>query len=198
MTDILGELNSYIDYIHISSGDETLFKWKPPDKLTAAMIDVNLTKEIQTQDVFFHIDKGNRRLVFIRKKNLIYAIGSETNVQFQILEAILEVVDKKFHEMFDIAFLLSLSNVSESMFKNFKDEIDSIISNFKNLNLVKQIKVQCRVCDSMLPLYLKRSFVENADSYPVSIVYKHKGHAILCFIDRNYGVRGIELVAITG
>ena len=40
--------------------------------------------------------------------------------------------------------------------------------------------------------------IENADSYPVPIVYVHEGHAILCFIDQNFHHRGVELVNITG
>ena len=42
------------------------------------------------------------------------------------------------------------------------------------------------------------SFIENAESYPVPLVYNHKGHAILCFIDKNYDIRGVELVNVTG
>ena len=54
------------------------------------------------------------------------------------------------------------------------------------------------VCNQVLPLVVKRSFILSADSYPVPLVYTHKGHAILCFIDKNFDVRGVELVNITG
>ena len=40
--------------------------------------------------------------------------------------------------------------------------------------------------------------IEQADSFPVPIVYHHEGHATLCYIDKNFEVRGVELVNTTG
>jgi hypothetical protein len=54
------------------------------------------------------------------------------------------------------------------------------------------------VCDTTKPLIVKRSFINDAESYPVPIVYTHDGHSVLCFIDKNFDVRGVELVHITG
>ena len=84
------------------------------------------------------------------------------------------------------------------MFNPFRKNIEKIIQNFQNLNLVKVINVECMVCEKLLPLIVKVSLIENAESYPVPIVFDHLGHSILCYIDKNFHVRGIELVNKTG
>jgi len=161
-------------------------------------LDLNIVKENMTSDIFFHRDKGNMKIAYIRKRNLLYTVGASPQIQFQLLEALLEHVDLEFNEMYDIEVILSYGNFSLSIFKGFNEIIDNIIKNFGDLDLVKRIQVECRVCNTVLPLFVKKSFIENAESYPVPIVYKHKGHAILCFIDQDFQHRGVELVNITG
>jgi hypothetical protein len=125
-------------------------------------------------------------------------MGSNTEIQFQLLEALIEQVSKVFNETYDIDSYIKYGNFSTGVFNPFNEEINNIIKNFNSLDLVNEIKVPCRVCNAVLQIIVKRSFIENADSYPVPLVYTHKGHAILCFIDKNYAVRGVELVNITG
>lgn len=198
MSEVITNLGNYLEFIYIYSESEAIFKWKPPRSFKSFLLDMNIVRQNPATDVFFHMDKGDRKIAYIRKKNgIIYAIGADTEVQFQILEALLEAILGKFLEIYDVEVILSYGNVSTTPFKGFSADVDEIIKNFKTLNLVKKVDIQCRVCNAMLPLYLKRSFVENADSYPVSIVYNHSGHATLCFIDKNYGVRGVELVSTT-
>jgi hypothetical protein len=138
------------------------------------------------------------KIVHIRLKNLIYTAGSNNEVQFQLLEALIEQVAIVFNERYDIESYIKYDNFSTASFSNFNEEIDNVIKNFNSLELVKDLKVPCMVCNSVLPVIVKRSFVENAESYPVPLVYTHKGHAILCFIDKNYDIRGVELVNVTG
>ncbi|MFX1390310.1 MAG: hypothetical protein ACFE9Z_09630 [Promethearchaeota archaeon] len=138
------------------------------------------------------------KLVYIRKHGLIYTVGANPKVQYQLLEALLEHIDFEFNEMYDVKVILSYGNFSPGLFNRFKPKIQNIIWNFANLDLVKRIHIECRVCGKVLPLFVKKSFIENAESYPVPIVYSHKGHAVLCFIDKNFHHRGVELVNITG
>ena len=138
------------------------------------------------------------KIVHIRLKNLIYTAGSNNEVQFQLLEALIEQVSVVFNEIYDIESYIKYDNFSITSFTSFKDQIEKIIQNFNSLKVVKDLKVPCMVCNGVLTVIVKRSFVENAESYPVPLVYNHKGHAILCFIDKNYDIRGVELVNITG
>ncbi|MFX0104996.1 MAG: hypothetical protein ACFE75_05865 [Candidatus Hodarchaeota archaeon] len=191
-------ISEFLDFVNISNEKFTLFEWKPLGSFRRFDLDLNIVRNSKTEDIFFHKDKGNMKIVYIRKHNLIYTVGANPKVQFQLLEALLEYVDLKFNEMYDVEVILSYGNFSTSIFNGFKKITENIIKNFTDLDLVKRIHVECRVCGTVLPLFVKKSFIENAESYPVPIVYNHRGHAILCFIDRNFQHRGVELVNITG
>ena len=93
---------------------------------------------------------------------------------------------------------MSYGNFSSGIFNKFKTQVNEIIANFEKLRLVKVINIPCPACNKTLPLIIKNSFIKNAESYPVPIVYTHNGHAVLAFIDMNFNVRGVELVNMTG
>lgn len=188
----------FLEFINISNEKFTLFEWKPERSFRRFDLDLNIVKENPISDIFFHRDKGNMKLVFIRKHNLIYTVGASPAVQYQLLEALLENIDFKFNDMYEVETILSYGELAPGLFNEFKGIIEDLIINFADLGLVKRIHVECRVCGTVLPLFVKKSFIENAESYPVPIVYNHKGHAILCFIDQDFHHRGVELVNITG
>ncbi len=192
------KIGEFLEFVNISNKEFTLFEWKPPNSYRRFDLDLNIVKENMMSDIFFHRDKGNMKIVFIRKNDLLYTVGSSPQIQYQLLEALLEQVDMEFNEMYDIGVILSYGNSDSNIFNGFTEIIDNIIKNFGELDIVKRIHVECRVCKTVLPLFVKKSFIDNAESYPVPIVYMHKGHAILCFIDQNYQHRGVELVNITG
>ncbi|MFW9881736.1 MAG: hypothetical protein ACFFG0_52395 [Candidatus Thorarchaeota archaeon] len=188
----------FIEFINISNEKFTLFEWKPESSFRRFDLDLNIVKENPVSGIFFHRDKGNMKLVYIRKHNLIYTVGASPAVQYQLLEALLEHIDQKFNEIYDVAVILSYGDFSPGLFNEFNGTVEDIIINFADLGLVKRIQIECKVCGAVLPLFVKKSFIENAESYPVPIVYNHHGHAVLCFIDKNYHHRGTELVNITG
>ena len=190
------DIKDQIQFINITGEDLVLFEWKPPRSFKSFILDMNIIKENKVSDIFFHINKGNLKIVHIRKHNLIYSVGASKEVQYQILEALLEEIDKQFNEMYDLDVILSFSNTNAAIFKAFKQEIEQIIENFHNLHLVKKVDVLCRVCKATLQMYIKKSIMENETSFPVPLVYIHKGHAIVTYIDQDFVVRGVELVHI--
>ncbi|NVM45254.1 MAG: hypothetical protein HWN79_10080 [Candidatus Lokiarchaeota archaeon] len=187
-----------LKFFNISTDKFTIFEWKPLKSYKSYILDLNVIKKNPVSNIFFHLFRGEMKIVHIRLKNLIYTVGSNNEVQFQLLEAFIEKVSEVFNGIYDIESYIKYDNFSISMFSSFKEEIDNIINDFNSLNLVMDLKVPCMVCNGILPVIVKRSFIENAESYPVPIVYNHKGHAILCFIDKNYDIRGVELVNVTG
>ena len=134
-------------------------EWKLPGSFKSFILDMNIIKENKVSDIFFHINKGNLKIVHIRKHNLIYSVGSSKEVQYQILEALLEEIDKQFNEKYDLDVILSFSNTNAAIFKPFKQEIEQIIENFHSLHLVKKVDVLCRVCKATLPMYVKKSII---------------------------------------
>jgi len=197
MTDYSRVLQN-LEFINISTDKFSIFEWKPPRSFRSFILDLNIVKQNPVSNIFFHIFKGNMKIVHIRVKNIIYTAGSNNEVQFQLLEALIERVSVVFNEIYDIESYIKYDNFSTTILSPFKEEVDNIINNFNSLNSVMDLKVPCMVCNTVLPVIVKRSFIDNAESYPVPLVYNHKGHAILCFIDKNYDIRGVELVNITG
>ncbi|MHA1988172.1 MAG: hypothetical protein ACW98D_16175 [Promethearchaeota archaeon] len=164
-------IGEFLEFINISNDEVTLFEWKPEKSFRRFDLDLNIVKENAVSDIFFHKDKGNMKLVHIRKNSLIYTVGASIKVQFQLLEALLEHVSHVFHETYDIDVILSYSNFNPNIFNNFKEMMEDVIKNFADLDLVKRIQVECRVCKTVLPLFVKRSFIQNAESYPVPLLY---------------------------
>jgi len=197
MTDYSRVLQN-LEFINISTDKFSIFEWKPPRSFKSFILDLNIVKQNPISNIFFHIFKGNMKIVHIRLKNIIYTAGSNNEVQFQLLEALIERVSVVFNEIYDIESYIKYDNFSTTILSPFKEEVDNIINQFNSLNSVMDLKVPCMVCNTVLPVIVKRSFIENAESFPVPLVYNHKGHAILCFIDKNYDIRGVELVNVTG
>ena len=192
------EILQNIEFINISTDEFTIYEWKPPRSYKSFILDLNIVKQNPVSNIFFHIFRGNMKIVHIRINNLIYTAGSNIIVQFQLLEALIEKVSIEFNVKYDVESYVSYGNTTTTMFTSFNENIEGIIAGFNELNTVRELKVPCMVCNTVLPIIVKKSFIENAESYPVPLVYMHKGHAILCFIDKNYDVRGVELVNITG
>ena len=193
---MIKNIQNKINFINISKEEMTLYEWKPPQSFKSYILDINIVKENTTTDIFFHLNKGNMKIVYIRKGSLLYTIGADQEVQFQFLEALLEHIDKKFHEIWDIDVIFSYGNVSSTIFKDFTTQVNEIIENAEDL--IKKVDVFCRVCKKTLLLYVKKSIIEKATSFPVPLVYNHRGHAVVTYIDQNFVVRGVELVNITG
>jgi len=198
LTSNFNNIKEKLNFINISTEDLSLVEWKPPRSFKSYILDLNIVKENAVEDIFFHIYKGNSKIAHIKKGDLIYTIGAKNDVQFQLMEALLEYIDEIFKEIYDIDVILSFENVSSNIFRNFNNNIEEVLDNLKELDLVKNISVYCRVCKRVLQIYVKRSFIENAEDFPVPLVYSHAGHAVLIFIDKNFDVRGAELVQLTG
>jgi hypothetical protein len=187
-----------LEFINISTDDFTIFEWKPERSYKSFILDMNILKQNPMRNIFFHVNKGNLKIAYIRYDNQICSAGADTDMQFQLLEALIEEVHKLFNETYDVDYILSYGNFSSGIFNKFKTQVNEIIANFEKLRLVKVINIPCPACNKTLPLIIKNSFIKNAESYPVPIVYTHNGHALLAFIDMYFNVRGVELVNMTG
>ena len=200
--DMFNIVKKNLNLIHISIGaEDLLYQWKPPGSNKSYLLELKMIKESigeVSENVFFNVDKITYKFAYIRKKNIVYTIVANDVLHFQLLEALMEKIIEKFNEMYDLEIILSYGNVTANAFKSFNNKIEEMLNDPKPLELGKVINARCRVCNKVLPVFIKKSMIEEADSYPVPIVYTHKGHAILCYIDKNFEVRGVELVNTTG
>ncbi len=130
-----------LEFINISNDEFTIFEWKPPRSYKSFILDLNIVKQNPASNIFFHISKGNMKIVHIRINNLIYTAGSNNKVQFQLLEALIEKVSIEFNIKYDIESCISYGNFSTAVFNSFNKNIEDIIAGFNELDTVKELKV---------------------------------------------------------
>ena len=188
-----------INYINISDNDHTLFEWTKFRTPQSYVIDLNHIRKNEVEDVYFHIEKSDMKIVYLRKENIIYTVSTQKILQYQILEAILDQIDSKFHETFDVSVIISYGSYSTTAFNHFKDIIENeILNKFHTNGSLKDLLIYCKTCKKSFHLFIKRNEIDTQKAFPVPIVYSHEGHAIICFIDKNFVLRGTKEVRITG
>jgi len=188
-----------IDYINISNDNHTLFEWTKSRASHSYILDLNRIRKNEVENVYYHIEKSDMKIAYIRKNNLIYMVSAHKALQYQILEAILDQIESKFHETFDLNVIMSYESVSPTAFKHFKSIIENeILNDFHKHDLIKDILIYCKTCKKSFHLFIKKNEIEDQKTFPVPIVYRHEGHATICFIDKNFVLRGVKEVRITG
>jgi len=170
-------------------------QWIQPQKNIFRM-EIIAAREMALEKYYLHIEKPNRRMVFIKRSNLVFMIIAVEEVQYQLLEAILEQVIASFFELYGEiyrAFLTGMSNI----FDGFKAVIPTLFNEAQN-NRIKWIQAQCAMCQKTYYICVKKTLISEAKSFPVSLVFQHGGHGLLIYLDSTFKTRGIELVEITG
>ncbi len=86
------------------------------------------------------------------------------------------------------------------MGKDYDPFIDTIEHAFEEIpkNHLMRVKAHCKICNDYYSVYMRRSLVDDAPSYPVALVFQHANHALLIYIDDKYQSRGEAVVNITG
>ena len=188
-----------LKFVNISNDKISLVEWKATGSFKSYILDMTTIRENKVNDVFFQINKGNMKILYVIKNDIIFVIGAEEgSLQHQILETLLECIIEKFHDRNDIISKLSIKNITSDAFTSFKYDIEDIIEKFGDLELVKTVSVQCKVCKSVFPLTIKKNIIENASSFPVHVVCVHNGHGIICYIDKDFKVRGVGSINFAG
>ena len=187
-----------LKFINISNENVSLLEWKAPGSFKNYLLDMDVIKENKINDFPFHINKLGMKLVYIRKNGLIFITGAEDSVQYQLLEALLEHIIEKFFERDDLVSKIHLKNITSDAFKSFKYDIEDIVYKFVDLDLVKIVEVPCRICKKNFTLIVKKKIIENSTSFPVYVVAIHNGHPIVCYVDKDFRVRGTGHVNFTG
>jgi len=191
------DLRTLISYINISRGNDSYFEWKQ-QSTQSYVLDINAIRKNETEEVFFHIEKNELKIVYIRKNKMVYTISTAHNLQYQILEALLDQICEKFNETFDLEIIFSFENVSPNSFKYFEKVLDDLLVNFFSFDLINKIDIFCKICNKLLPLYIKKKVIEESNNFPVPIIYRHAGHSLICFIDKSFTLRGVKDVVHTG
>ncbi len=114
--------------------------------------------------------------------------------QYQVIEAFLEYLSTKWFEQFG-----SMQNTSTAG-KIYEPFVETVEQAFEEVpkNYLMKVKAHCKICNDYFGVYVRRSLVDGAPSYPVALVLQHANHALLIYVDDKYQSRGESIVNITG
>ena len=177
-----------------STGFENLYQWgKSGTSLSTFTLDILKAQDMaKTEDIFYHLERPNRKLSFILKKDMIYIVGSDTETQSQLLEAVLEETIKGFTEFYH----QKLNSYVGGFVSEYREFDKIFLRTLDTLNdIVKIVMAPCKACGSPTNVIVKKSIFEKPHkSYPIPLVFCHKGHALLIYLDQHYQVRASEIV----
>jgi len=194
----IANLSSQIQVVDIGLDENTdLFRWMGHNG-TVFRLDINSTRKIAQENFYLHLERTDRRMVFISKNNIKFLIISDNSVQFQLLEAYMEeIIDRFFNSYKEICqnpvLLRSMSNA----FGGFAVLLPKIFEDACK-NRIKGIVAYCAICKRKHDVIVRKTLITEADHHPVSLVFEHQGHGLLIYIDSHFRVRGQEVVQITG
>lgn len=186
-----------IYFINIECFENTYFSWKQKNLPKAFFFEYNLARDVPQASRYYHINKADSKVVFIKKKDIVFIIGTDKSVQFQLIEAILDYISDKFIEIYGESFLNSYDAIYDDFFKGFNSVVEKAIKIVPSKN-GKFIDAFCKYCKKTLKIYVKNSLIENSTKKLVPLVFNHQDHALLLYIDTNFIVRSAEIISISG
>ena len=187
-------LSENIFFVDIGEVNTDLFKWKQPNSVLFRM-DIIAARAEANENYFRRQERSNVRIMFIKKNNLIFTIASDESIQFQLLEALLERIMEEFLENYGM-FTFSITGLS-NLFEGFQEIVLKLFETVQH-EYVTWVLVPCKLCKISHALCINKTLIEKAPSFPISIVYLHKGIGLIVYLDAHMKVRGVEPVTITG
>jgi hypothetical protein len=196
-------IKDLIEFVSISkqfsSGYENYFEWINPastgSKFTVDIIQIQ--SYIKVPDIFNQITRRDLKICAVLKNKVLYVVGGKDVLQYHVLQAIIEEVITEF-DRFLKTQIKDISVAYKDSFNAFSRDLVKIIEHTNDY--VTSIRTPCAACDANVEIFVKNSLINQpkAGYYPVSLVYIHKGHGLLVYIDKDFKVRGAEIVNISG
>ncbi len=187
------DLTDKIYYVDIGLEDNSdVAQWRIPGQKTFP-VDILTARNTAKEDVFTHTETKERKTAYIRQGEFVFTISATYEIQFQLLEAIVELIRDFYFEHFGN---LSRLLITQGAAKGIVNIVPEMFMKAQTEG-VKWIKTYCKACKRDMDICVKRSLIDNARRYPVSLVYLHEGHGILVYIDAHFKIRGSELAEIT-
>lgn len=179
------------------SDSDSYLEWKSPQYQKSSFFDVKLTRNAPEQNIFYTITKIDLKIVYYVQEDVVFSIGADSEVQTQLLEALVEHLIKLFFDAYDKALLNTCYGDSFSIFSGFNSIIRDTFKNYEKLDLFKTALTSCKGCGKNILIVIKKSLIQNSSKPTTPLVIIHSGHALLTYIDLQYKVRGAELVNVS-
>ena len=118
--------------------NDTYFEWNNASHHKSSILDVRMTRNPPVKNIFYSILKLDLKIVYYLKDKVVFSIGSNPEIQSQLLEAILEYLIEKFFFMFDESLLLTCYGDVSSIFNSFTSVVKAPLKITIILTLLKQ------------------------------------------------------------
>jgi hypothetical protein len=197
-------LRDQILFVNIGKEAESFFDWKNPNaKLTFNQLDVANARRYEGDlSYYIHLKKQDYKLVFRNmspplsgETNLIFIVGATPECQYQAMEAFLEYLAKQWFDIYDTTYMQA-SSFGE-IFNGFEIVVDDAFIDVPK-DYLMLVQSHCKACGKNYEIYVRKSLIENAESFPAALVFEHADHALLLYIDEQYNTRGESSVDISG
>ncbi|TFF87912.1 MAG: hypothetical protein EU548_09590 [Promethearchaeota archaeon] len=187
----------YFFNIGNNHNDENYFHWSTNIYHKSSFFLLKLIKNTPKSELFYCISNPDIKIVYYSADNIIFSIGAKTEVQSILLEAALEYLRDEFLDMYDESLLTTCYGDSCEIFSGFTSVVEDLFRNFTEKDLVEAALVQCKGCGKTQKVIIKKSLILNSKQTNTPIVYVHSGHALLIYIDKQFKVRGSQLVSVS-
>ncbi len=193
------DLFKHIFFVNISRHyyDDTNFEWISPNFLRSTFFECKLTRNAPDKGIYYCISKSDIKLVYYVKNDVVFTMGAHPDVQSLLMEILLEYLINVFFKTFDETLLSTSYGEKNHIFNSFNDTIKYLFNNYENLDLFRTALIRCNGCNKTLKIIIKKSLIENYSKPTIPLVYIHSGHAVIVYVDKNYAVRGNELVTVS-
>lgn len=196
------KLQEKIHFIDVGRGSDTFFHWNS-NKLSSSVYHLEILparahfSEITRQDVqyFVHYTKSDMKVAAWMKNSVVFVVGAAPDLQFQVIEAMIEYITDLFLAMYDFA-IESYVTGGEAIFLGFHEFLQKALEVIPDQ--VKLVRAPCKACGTNIPIYVKKRLVEDSEVFPIALVFEHASHALLIYLDRNFAVRSTKVVDISG
>ncbi|MEJ2250624.1 MAG: hypothetical protein P8Y70_12560 [Candidatus Lokiarchaeota archaeon] len=179
------------------NNDDTFFHWDSGHYNKSIFFQLRLIKNAPIKEIFYCLTNPDIKIVYFAIKNTVFSVGSKPEIQSLLLEAFIEYLVNEFFEMYDDSLLLTCYGDSCEIFSGFNYVVEDLFKNFDKKDLIESALVSCKGCGKTQKVLIKKSLVNDSKQSNIPIVYLHSGHALLIYIDKQFKVRGSQLVSIS-
>ncbi len=184
----------YFFNIGLYQKDDTFFQWNNKNNPRSNFFEIQMARNAPQDKIFYCEAKEDQKTVYYVEKNTVFCIGADPIVQSQLIEALLEHLMVHFFILYEDQLRRVGHGEISHFFKDFNMLVHDVFDNYDRLDLFETSMVNCKGCNSVLNVIIKKSI--KFDKPTSTIVYLHKGHALLIYIDKQYMVRGAEIVLL--
>lgn len=180
------------------NNDDNYFQWTSKFYHKNPIFQIKLTRNPPHKEIFYTINNPDITIVYYAYKDTVFSVGAHSELQSQLLEAIIEYLIDQFYDMYDPSLLNTCYGDSCDIFNGFSMVVLDLLNNFNEKDLIKIAMVNCKGCDEKTQkVIIKKSLIKNSTSTTTPLVFVHSGHALLIYVDKDFKVRGSQLVDVS-